>query len=194
MVDHDRRNALVGMTLLPLIAGAAATTPAFSQDGQPANRPKSLVAFFTRTGNTRVVANQIRHAISSDIVEIVPARPYPEDYQQTVDQARRETEEGFEPALRDTVGAIGSYEVVYLGFPIWGMTAPPIIRSFLSTHSLAGKTVVLFITHGGYGVGSSLSVLADRAPGARLVDGFVIEADQERRTLERVTGWLGGLK
>jgi hypothetical protein len=93
MVDHDRRNALVGMTLLPLIAGAAATTPAFSQDGQPANRPKSLVAFFTRTGNTRVVANQIRHAISSDIVEIVPARPYPEDYQQIVDQARRETEE-----------------------------------------------------------------------------------------------------
>jgi flavodoxin len=140
MVDHDRRNALVGMTLLPLIASAAATSPAFSQDGQSANRSKSLVAFFTRTGNTRVVANQIRRATSSDMVEIVPEQPYPDDYQQTVDQARRETEEGFEPALRDTVDAIGSYEIVYLGFPIWGMTTPPIVRSFLSTHTLAAKT------------------------------------------------------
>jgi hypothetical protein len=57
---------------------------------------------------------------------------------------------------------------------------------------VAGKTLIPFITHGGYGLGSSLSVLAAHASRARLLDaGFVIQADQERQTLERVTRWLG---
>ena len=50
-----------------------------------------------------------------------------------------------------------------------------------------------FITHGGYGLGSSLSVVSSHAPQARLIEGFTLEADQERRTLEQVTGWLGDL-
>jgi len=88
------------------------------------------------------------------------------------------------------VPAIATYRVVFLGFPIWGMTAPPPIRSFLAQHDLAGKTVVPFITHGGHGVGQSLSVLAQKAPRARITDAFVMKADQERDTLERVTQWL----
>jgi hypothetical protein len=85
---------------------------------------------------------------------------------------------------------IGRYSVVFLGFPIWGMTAPPPIRSFLARHDLSGKTLVPFITHGGYGVGQSLAVLARQASGARIADAFVMQADQERDTLERVTRWL----
>ena len=68
------------------------------------------------------------------------------------------------------------------------------IRAFLSNHDLAGKTLVPFITHGGCGVGSSLSVPAERATQVKLVEGFAIEADQERRTLENVNGWLEGLR
>lgn len=89
---------------------------------------------------------------------------------------------------------IGAYDTVFLGFPIWGTTAPSIIRSFLSRHNLAGKGLVPFITHGGYGLGSSLKVVADHAPDARLIEGFSMEADQERQTLERVTEWLGELQ
>lgn len=65
------------------------------------------------------------------------------------------------------------------------------IRSFLRRHDLSGKTVRPFITHGGYGQGSSLSVLASHAPGARILDAFVMEADQERRTITLITEWLG---
>jgi Flavodoxin len=73
------------------------------------------------------------------------------------------------------------------------MTAPPVIRSFLSGHELSGKTLVPFITHGGYGIGQSLSVVAEHAPRARLVQGFSKQADQERETLMQVTRWLQGL-
>ena len=92
-----------------------------------------------------------------------------------------------------TVPNIDSYEVIFLGFPIWGMTAPSVIRSFLSSHDLSEKTVVPFITHGGYGLGQSLAVVAEHAPRARLIDGFAMQADQERETLSQVTSWLGGM-
>ncbi|MNY72341.1 flavodoxin [compost metagenome] len=66
------------------------------------------------------------------------------------------------------------------------------IRAFLSAHDLSGKTLIPFITHGGYGPGNSRTVLARQAPKARLREGFVIEMDQERRTMESVMQWLGG--
>ena len=104
------------------------------------------------------------------------------------------TTRGDEPPLKASAPNIGSYEIVFLGFPIWGMTAPSVIRSFLSSHELSGKTVVPFITHGGYGLGQSLSVLAEHAPQAQLLEGFSKQCDQERETLEQVTAWLGGIR
>jgi FMN-dependent NADH-azoreductase len=126
------------------------------------------------------------------VFEIEPERPYPEDYFQTVEQARRERDTGFRPALKGKLINLDGYDVVYLGFPIWGETAPPVIRSFLASHKLLGKTLIPFITHGGYGVGDSQKVVAAHAQGARLLDAaLVMQADQERQTVERVTRWLG---
>ena len=88
---------------------------------------------------------------------------------------------------------MADYNTVFLGFPIWGETAPPVVRSFLSGHDMSGKTLIPFVTHGGYGLGKSLAVLASHAPKARLLNGFAMEMDQERRTMERVTSWLGGI-
>ncbi|SFL03558.1 Flavodoxin [Mesorhizobium albiziae] len=83
---------------------------------------------------------------------------------------------------------------MFIGFPVWGTTAPSIIRSFLSQHDLSGKTLVPFITHGGYGTGSSQDVVAQHAGRARLLDGFVKQCDQERETIAEVTQWLGGVQ
>jgi flavodoxin len=147
------------------------------------------------SGNTRVIAGKIRRAQGAALFEIQPARPYPEDYFETVEQARRERDAGVKPALAALVPDMASYRTIYLGFPIWGETAPPVIRSFLSAHDLSGKTLIPFITHGGYGAGNSLSVVTAHARGARILDaGLVMQADQERQTLERVTGWLRDIR
>lgn len=155
---------------------------------------RSLVVYFSRSGNTRVVAGLIHRATSSDLFEIRAASPYPEDYLATVEQARQERDSGFEPALDGTVSSLSTYDTVYLGFPIWGETTPPVIRSFLKQHDLSGRTVFPFITHGGYGLGNSLSILSSHAPKARLLGGFSMQADQERQTMERVDDWLAQLK
>lgn len=68
------------------------------------------------------------------------------------------------------------------------------IRSFLTAHDLSGKTIIPLITHGGYGLGDSLAVVAGHTPQAQLVDGFSMQAPQERQTIERVMEWLDGLK
>jgi len=186
------RRAALGASAL-LLLGAA--LPASAKDTPMSNSraSKTLVAFFSRSGNTRVIAGIIHRERSTDIFEIRPAVPYPEDYDATVEQARVERDNGVEPALARKVENIAQYETIYLGFPIWGETAPPVIRSFLRAHDLKGRTVRPFITHGGYGLGNSLSVLASHAPGARIVPGFSMEADQEKRTLNKVNGWLEGV-
>lgn len=191
----SRRKALQSSILVSLMAGLSLQATSSSPSAQQIpSRSKVLVAYFSRTGNTRVVAGQIRRALGADLFEIQPAEPYSDDYEATVSQAQKERDTGYEPPLQGTVPNIGTYDVIFLGFPIWGMTAPPVIRSFLSGHNLAEKTLVPFITHGGYGVGQSLAIVAQHAPQARLVAGFSKQADQERETLAQVTRWLAGVQ
>lgn len=189
----SRRGALMTALALPLGAGLSAglVLPAGASNARLPGSAKVLVAYYTRTGNTRVIAHQIGQALGADTFEIQTADPYPQDYEQQVAVAQQQRDSGFKPPLAATVADVKPYETVFLGFPIWGMTAPSVIRSFLSQHDLSGKTLVPFITHGGYGIGESLKVLADHAPRARLIDGFSKQCDQERETLEQVTRWLG---
>ncbi|MCK9489779.1 MAG: flavodoxin [Xanthomonadales bacterium] len=189
MTPHDptRRAVTAALASFPL-ASSAARTRSSGESRQVGSR--TLVAYFSRSGNTRVVAGLIHRTLGTDLFEIRPDSPYPEDYLETVEQARQERDRGVEPVLEAKVPDLAAYDTVYLGFPIWGETTPPVIRSFLSAHDLSGKTITPFVTHGGYGLGNSRSVLASHAPKAMLREGFSMQADQERQTMEKVTGWL----
>jgi flavodoxin len=175
--------------LASLSAGSSAAVTLGAGESRP-NGSRTLVAFFSRSGNTRVVAGLIHRALGADLFEIRPATPYPDDYLEQVKVATQERDRGVEPPLAAKVSNISRYDTVYLGFPIWGETAPSMIRSFLKAHDLSGKTIIPFITHGGYGLGSSHAVLKSHAPRARLGRGFSMQADQERQTMNTVNSWL----
>lgn len=188
--EHDpaRRillTALAGLTLanVPRVAAASDNANVLSNN-------RTLVVYFTRSGNTRVIAGVIHRSLKTDLFEIEPAKPYPEDYFQTVAQAKSEHDRGKLPALKNTVPDMAGYQTVYLGFPVWGTSVPPVVQTFLSTHDLAGKLLIPFITHGGYGKGDSEDVLARLAAGAKREKPLVIEGSQERKTTETVTSWL----
>ncbi|HEH2464584.1 TPA: flavodoxin [Klebsiella oxytoca] len=187
-MEHDptRRmliTALAGLTLANVSLATAA-------NANVQGKSHVLVAYFSRSGNTRVIAGVIHRSLNTDLFEIEPATPYPEDYFQTVEQAKNERERGVKPALKNSIADISRYETVYLGFPIWGTSVPPVVQAFLSSHNLAGKLLIPFITYGGYGKGDSDDILARLAPTARREKPLVIECDQERRTTETVTSWL----
>ena len=184
---------MTSLLVLPLRAGSSVFADAAEASRRPA-AGATLVAYFSRSGNTRVIAGQIHRARGADLFEIEPAKAYPEDYFETVEQAHQERDNGYEPPLKRQVAGMADISTLFLGFPIWGETAPPVIRSFLSAYDLSGKTVIPFITHGGYGLGSSLSVLRSHAPRAWLVEGFSMQGPQERQTIARVTDWLSELR
>lgn len=186
--DLTRRRlitAMAGLTLANVSLTSAATGTA-----NVLGSSRILVAYFSRSGNTRVIAGVIHRSQKTDLFAIEPATPYPEDYFQTVEQAKNERARGIKPPLKNSVAAIERYETVYLGFPVWGTSMPPVVQTFLSSHNFAGKLLIPFITHGGYGKGNSDDMLASLAPAARRKKPLVIECDQEKRTTETVTDWL----
>lgn len=188
--NPTRREILMFSLLLSLTAGGAASVSPAAATQLAEGR--ILVAYFSRSGNTRVVAGQVSRALRADLFGIEPENPYPDDYFETVEQAKQESDRGFEPPLKAKVANVAQYTTVFLGFPIWGMTAPPVVRSFLAAHDFSGKTIIPLITHGGYGLGDSLTVVASHTPQASLVEGFSMQAPQERQTTERVMERLDG--
>lgn len=186
--DADRRSVMAMLAALPLAHVEA--EPSASRTEGAKRAAGTLVVYLSRSGNTRVIAGIIQRALKADLFEIHPARPYPDDYFDTVEQVKHEQERQDEPPLAAKAASLAAYRTVYLGFPIWDETLPPVIRTFLSQHDLSGKTVIPFITHGGYGPGNSQAELAKRAPRAQLQPAFVLEADQERRTTTQVQDWL----
>lgn len=183
-----RRDILVSSLLLPLAAVGAASQA--SANAEPGTGGRTLVAYFTRSGNTRTIAALLSRDLDCDLFEIEPATPYPADYVATVDQATLECDRNILPPLNASVGNLDSYKTVFLGFPIWGASAPPIVRSFLANQDFSGKTIVPLNLHGGHGLGNSREIIARAAPQASFAPGFVLEGLQERRTTEQVRDWL----
>jgi flavodoxin len=179
------------MAAIPLSEGMA--SPVGDPLGTVRTSSRTMVAYFTRSGNTRVIAGMVHRELQADLFEILPAVRYPEDYFKTVEQARQERDRSVLPPLASLVPNFASYDTVFLGFPIWGETIPPVICSFLSLHDMSGKILIPFITHGGFGVGNSTLELTKRATGALVQHVFVMEGDQERRTATQVQNWLGAI-
>ena len=165
---------------------------ASSHQAQPSGTPsRTLAAYISRSGNTRVVAGLIHREPGVDLFEIRPALPYPEGYLVNVEQARQERDSGFEPALETKVSNMAGYGTVYLGFPIWGDTTPRVIRRFIKAQDTSGKVLIPIVIHGGHGLGDSQLVLVNYTPKAQLRRGFSLDADQERGTMNRVKAQRG---
>lgn len=165
--DSVRRAFMTALTTLPI--GGAAMASHLNEE-VPCADSRALVAYFSRSGNTRVIAGLIHRALNTDLFKIQPATTYPEDYLATVEEARRERDHRFERALSAKVAGMASYDTIFLGFPIWGETVPPVVCAFLSSHDLSGKSLIPFITHGGYGLCSG-SLHAEGAATSSVCDG-----------------------
>jgi flavodoxin len=136
--------------------------------------------YLSRTNNTRAIAEIIQQKVGGRLVPLELETPYPADYNATVQQVVRENETGYLPPLKTKIDRIEQYDLVFLGFPTWGMQLPPPVKSFLHEYSLKGKTVISFNTNGGYGVGSSFQTVRELCPQSTILEGFAIRGGSER--------------
>jgi flavodoxin len=158
----------------------ASTARQLPASAQPLRADKVLIVYLSRTGNTKAVADIIHQEVGGTMVELELEKPYPTDYDTTVQQVARENETGYLPPLRTKIDGIQQYDVVFLGFPTWGMQLPPPVKSFLSQYNLEGKTVVPFNTNAGYGEGSSFRTVRELCSECTIPEGFVIRGGVER--------------
>jgi len=150
---------------------------------------KTLVAYYSRSGNTAHTANLIHAATDADMFEIKTARPnyYPTEYTPMTQVAKQEIENGTLPHINDGPD-LTQYDIIFIGTPIWWGTMASPVRAFLTNNSFDGKTVVPFATHGGGGAGTAFQDIMDLTPDATHPQGYAIYGDDA--TEEDVNTWL----
>jgi len=173
---------LAGIVLLSSCS-AAQQLPPGTQSTRPAK--KVLIVYLSRTNNTKAVAEIINKHAGGTMVALELEKPYPTNYGATVRQVVRENETGYLPPLKTRIDRIEQYDTVFVGFPTWGMKLPPPMKSFLSTYSLKGKTVIPFNTNDGYGEGTSFETVKKLCPESTVLEGFVTKGGrgQDGQTL-----------
>lgn len=120
---------------------------------------KILVAYFSASGVTKNAAEKLAKAANADLFEIKPVRPYTDADLDWTDKKSRSTVEmndlSSRPEIANKCENIGSYDVVFVGFPIWWYVEPRIIDTFLESYDFSGKTVIPFATSGSSGLGKT---------------------------------------
>ena len=148
---------------------------------------KILVAFYSHSGKTKKAAEQIHAIVGGDIFEIKEKDPYPRSYNVVVDQAKREIAKGFKPALEGDLPDIRTYDIIFAGSPNWWSTIAPPLSTFLSSADFTGKIIIPFITHGGGGLGRTVTDIKKLVQGAKVLDGF------DANNADRISTWVKAL-
>lgn len=145
---------------LGVFLGAVAQ-PALAAEkaGQQGAPKKPLVIYYSQSGNTQKVAEEIHARIGGDILRVEPLKPYPADYDSLVAQAREEQKNNARPEIRVDMPDFDQYGIIFVGYPNWWSSMPMPMFTFLDKARLEGKTIAPFDTHGGGGLGHSVEDL-----------------------------------
>ena len=137
---------------------------------------KVLVIYYSQTGNTKLVAEEIAAKLGADIEEIVAVNPYDGDFMQTIERCMKEREEGVIPEIKPLKSKIAKYDVIFLGYPVWFGTVAPPVATFLKDVDLSGKTIVPFCTFGSGGLESSVKDIEKSQLNAQVMNGYGVRA------------------
>lgn len=148
---------------------------------------KTLVAYFSASGQTAKLAKILAGVTGGDLFEIAPETAYTAADLDWMDKKSRSTIEMKDPKSRPAivgkVADMAQYDTVFVGFPIWWYQAPRIIETFLESYDFSGKTVIPFATSGGSGMGKTNEKLAPSCPGAKLLHGKVFNSYSSKADL-----------
>ncbi len=153
---------------------------------------KTLVAYFSASGTTKKVAENLAQAAGADLYEIQPEVPYTNADLNWMDKKSRSSLEmndrSFRPAIADKNADIKAYDTIFLGFPIWWYVAPTIVNTFLESYDFSGKKIVLFATSGGSGLGKTADGLkGSLSPDTEIVEGGLLNG---KHSVDELKKWV----
>ena len=157
---------------------------------------KVLVAYFSETGTTKIVAENLAKATGGDLYEIKPLKSYTNaDLDWTNDKSRSSVEMKDHKSRPEMVSddfSVSEYDTVFLGFPIWWYIAPTIVNTFLEKHDFSNKTIVLFATSGGSRFGKTVDNLKPSVSSStKIIEGDILNGNP---SVEELKKWVESLK
>lgn len=156
---------------------------------------KTLVAYFSASGSTKNVAQNLSQILNANLYEIKPEKEYTNADLNWMDKNSRSTIEMRDKTSRPQIinddAKIADYDTIFLGFPIWWYVAPTIVNTFLEKYDFSDKKIVLFATSGGSGFGNTVKELKPSVDeSCEIIEGKILKADSDAVTLK---SWLEGL-
>lgn len=153
---------------------------------------KVLIAYFSWSGNTRGIAQEIQKQTGADLFEISPVHPYSSDYNTVLMEAQEDQHQQARPELAERLENMEDYDTILLGYPNWWASIPMPIASFLEEYDFSGKRILPFCSHGGGRFGQSLTAIAKLAPDADLGEGLSVHYSGGSSLHDDVSAWLSG--
>ena len=159
------------------------------------DRAKTLIVYFSASGNTEKMAAYIHEIIGGDMVELTPVVAYPTEYNALADYAKKEQNQDLRPSFEALDVDPTKYEAVFIGYPIWWYTVPQIILTFFDTYDFKDVTLIPFNTHHGSRDSGTYKLIQKLEPEATVLDGLALRGvDIDREDSARaVKEWLADL-
>jgi flavodoxin len=187
---EDRRLFMTGAAC---VIGLGAVAPSLLREVSAQGHPgpgRALTVYHTLTGHTKALAQAVHAQVGGDLVQVETVEPYPTDDAALAGQARHERDTGRWPQIRTRIADIRSYDIVFLGSPIWGGHLNPPMKSFLAAHDLSGRAIAPFVSYMVSGMGQTPRDIREVAPDARLLEGLAV-LDRDKAGAETaVSEWL----
>ncbi len=158
---------------------------------QAQNSKKVLVAYFSWSGSTKALAEEIQRQTGADIYRIEPLTPYTTDYQTLAYQiSNQEKADNARPALKDVLSTLNDYDYIFVGCPVWWFDAPMIIHSFLEcpSYDFSGKTIIPFCTYA-TDTYQTLNDIINATPNSEHLEGFGTRGSQNYNSAT-IKSWL----
>lgn len=190
------------------------SVPGFSKQSNNKNtinfmetKQKTLVAFFSRAdenyavgyikkGNTHIVAEMIAAETEADMFHIETVNPYPANYNECIEVAKREKQSKARPEIKGDV-RVEDYDVIFLGYPNWWGEMPMAVYTFIEKHNWQNKIVIPFCTHEGSGLSGTERRIQSACEGATVMKGIAIRGytaqNEQETTRKTVQTWIKGL-
>lgn len=149
-----------------------------------------LIAYFSYTGHTKGIAQQIQALTGGDLFEIRPSAPYSQDYSTAERQGRKETRDGVRPPLAEAAPDLSGYDAILLGTPNWFNTVAPPVATFLAENGFEDKSIALFCTNGGGGLGQIPSHIKAQCKNVNLLESLNLYEDGGAGAKAKIADWL----
>ncbi|MDE7194363.1 MAG: flavodoxin [Oscillospiraceae bacterium] len=182
-------NAELSESGLDTASDNGSDTKTDNQD-EPQTGSGILVAYFSWSGHTKQLADEIQSNTGGDIFEITPITPYTDDIDELSGIASREQRDNARPQLAYHIDDIKKYDIVFIGYPNWWNNMPMPVFTFLDEYDFSEKTVIPFTSYGNGVWGKSINSLKETLPDATIEDGLAIQEHEMDTMSQSVSNWL----